>query len=102
MIYNLIQLTIIAAVKDSLKQDGRLGRFKAELRSAVMSILNKNPASNSSPAIPEETKLINELIREYLVWNGYLYSEQTVIAGILKRKYELLFSVNMLFRIRTK
>lgn len=69
------------AVKQSLKQDGRLGRFKAEMRSAVMSVLNKNPTVTTLPSIPEETKLINELLREYLVWNGYLYSEQTLISG---------------------
>lgn len=72
---------LFLAVKDSLKQNGRLGRFKAEMRSAVMSVLNKNPSVSSLPSIPDETKFINELLREYLVWNGYLYSEQTLIAG---------------------
>lgn len=71
-------------MKQTLKQDGRLGRFKAEMRSAVMSVLNKNPTVAGLPSIPEETKLINELLREYLVWNGYLYAEQTLIAGIFK------------------
>lgn len=64
-----------------MQKDGRLGRFKAELRSAVMSILNRHPSDKETPAIPEETKLINDLLREYLVWNGYIYSEQILIAG---------------------
>ncbi|KAI4456659.1 fop n terminal dimerization domain [Holotrichia oblita] len=64
----------------TLMQDGRLGRFKAEIRSAVMSILNRNPSERIPVQIPEETKLINELIREYMVWNGYLYSEQVLVA----------------------
>lgn len=71
-----------AAVKESLHKDGRLGRFKAELRSAVMSILNTNPSNKSTAQIPDETKLINDLIREYLTWNGYLYSDQILLAGM--------------------
>lgn len=50
------------------------------MRSAVMSILNKNSSDRNPVQIPEETKLINELIREYMVWNGYLYSEQVLVA----------------------
>jgi len=48
-----------------------------------MNVLNKNASGDcgDAPQIPEETKLINELIREYLVWNGYLYSEQVLAAG---------------------
>lgn len=68
-------------MKESLHNDGTLGKFKAELRAAVMSILNKNHVSNEPPKIPEETKLINELMREYMIWNGYLYSEQIFTAG---------------------
>ncbi|KAK9737143.1 FOP N terminal dimerization domain [Popillia japonica] len=71
---------LVEAVRESLRQDGRLGRFKAEIRSAVMSILNRNPSERIPVQIPEETKLINELIREYMVWNGYLYSEQVLVA----------------------
>lgn len=75
---------MFSAVKNSLKQDGRLGRFKAELRSAVMSILNRSGSNTKPPSIPDETKLINDLLREYLVWNGYMYSEQVLMAGMLK------------------
>lgn len=80
MLMQLLILNLILAVRESLRQDGRLGRFKAEIRSAVMSILNKNPSERIPVQIPEETKLINELIREYMVWNGYLYSEQVLVA----------------------
>jgi hypothetical protein len=59
-----------------------LEKFKAELRSAVMSILSKNASEEEPPKVPEETKFINELIREYLSWNGYLYTEQILAAGI--------------------
>lgn len=69
-------------MKESLDKDGRLGKFKAELRCAVMSILNKSPSNKTTPQIPDETKLINDLIREYLMWNGYLYADQILLAGI--------------------
>ena len=68
-------------MKESLHKDGRLDKFKAELRSAVMSILNKNASAEAPPKVPEETKFINELIREYLNWNGYMYTEQILAAG---------------------
>ncbi|XP_019870980.1 centrosomal protein 20-like [Aethina tumida] len=70
---------LLKAIKQSLETDGRLGRFKGEIRAAVMSILNKN-SNIALPEVPEETRLINELIREYLVWNGYLYTEQILSA----------------------
>ncbi|XP_031354842.1 lisH domain-containing protein FOPNL-like isoform X2 [Photinus pyralis] len=63
-------------VKESLEKDGRLGRFKAQLCSSVMSILHtRQPTKEDFGEIPEETKIINELLREYLLWNGYVYSE---------------------------
>ncbi|XP_022905153.1 centrosomal protein 20-like [Onthophagus taurus] len=71
---------LVNAVRDSLKNDGHLGRVKAELRSAIMSVLNKNCKEDNVPQLPDETKLINDLIREYLAWNGYVYSEQVLAA----------------------
>ncbi|XP_017778482.1 PREDICTED: lisH domain-containing protein FOPNL-like [Nicrophorus vespilloides] len=71
---------LLEAVKESLNQVGSLGHFKAELRAAVMSILNKNTNHKVPSSIPEETKVINELIREYLGWNGYIYTEQILVA----------------------
>lgn len=77
------EATLLQAIKESLQKNGTLGRFKGEIRAAVMNVLNKNASGDcgDAPQIPEETKLINELIREYLVWNGYLYSEQVLAAG---------------------
>lgn len=55
--------------------------MNGEIRAAVMSILNRGFENCDPPQVPEETKLINELIREYLTWNGYLYTEQILSAG---------------------
>ncbi|KAK9883202.1 hypothetical protein WA026_001394 [Henosepilachna vigintioctopunctata] len=75
------EMDLLEAVKTSMQNDGSLSKFKAELRAAVMTILNKNHVRNNEPLkVPEETKLINELIREYMIWNGYLYSDKVFTA----------------------
>lgn len=45
-----------------------------------MSILNRSPSDKPPPQIPGETRLLNDLIREYLIWNGYLYADQILLA----------------------
>lgn len=50
------------------------------MRAAVMSVLNRTPSDKSPPQIPEETRFLNDLIREYLIWNGYLYADQILLA----------------------
>lgn len=45
-----------------------------------MSVLSKGSSNQKTPHIPEETQILNELIREYLDWNGYRYSEQILVA----------------------
>lgn len=62
-------------------KDGKLNKFKGELRAAVMSVLSKSAGHQNSPGLPEDTHILNELIREYLDWNGYRYSEQILVAG---------------------
>ncbi|CAG9863600.1 unnamed protein product [Phyllotreta striolata] len=71
---------LFEVIKDCLEKDGTLGKVNGEIRAAVMSILNRDFEKNDPPQVPEETKLLNELIREYLTWNGYLYSEQLLSA----------------------
>ncbi|ENN76925.1 centrosomal protein 20 [Dendroctonus ponderosae] len=71
---------LLQAIRESLQKDGILGRFKGEIRAAVINVLNKNSDPGDAPEIPQETKLINELVREYLAWNGYLYTEQVMAA----------------------
>ncbi|KAL1488815.1 hypothetical protein ABEB36_014611 [Hypothenemus hampei] len=71
-----VETDLLQAIKESLQKDGTLGRLKGEIRAAIINVLNKQPNSEEAPKIPDETRLINELIREYLSWNGYLYTEQ--------------------------
>lgn len=58
-----------------------MNKLHGEIRAAVMSILNRNFENHEPPEVPDETKVINELLREYLTWNGYLYTEQILAAG---------------------
>lgn len=68
-------------VKSNLEIDGRLQKFTAELRSTLISMLNGRPSRDQNyNEIPKETRLINDLIREYLVWNGYIYTEEFLVA----------------------
>lgn len=73
----------LAAVKDSLTRDGHLDKFKAELRAAVINVLNNSTGvpNQKPPELPTDTKIMNDLIKEYLEWNGYRYTEQILSAG---------------------
>lgn len=68
-----------------------MNRLHGEIRAAVMSVLNKNFENHAPPKIPEETKIINELLREYLDWNGYLYTEQILSAGKLCLNFKTFY-----------
>lgn len=69
------------AIKESLEKDGTMNRLHGEIRAAVMSVLNKHFEKYEPPKIPEETRIINELLKEYLEWNGYLYTGELLSAG---------------------
>lgn len=55
--------------------------MKAELRAEIAKLLEPSSSSNTKPEIPSDTLLINELIREFLTWNGYHYTTSVLIAG---------------------
>jgi hypothetical protein len=46
-----------------------------------MKVLEPISISNTRPEIPSETLVINELIREFLTWNGYHYTTSVFVAG---------------------
>ncbi|XP_044733843.1 centrosomal protein 20-like isoform X2 [Chrysoperla carnea] len=71
---------LLEAVKEALQKDGQLGQMRAELRSAVLKILEKKPINISKPKVIEENAVINDLIFEYLEWNGYRYTSQMLLS----------------------
>ncbi|CAF4765684.1 centrosomal protein 20 [Pieris napi] len=72
---------LLDAIKNLLRKGGHLNKFQAEMRAKVTEILqnrqvalNPNYKNTGAPKLSDEVLLINELIREYLEWNGYLYT----------------------------
>lgn len=66
------QASLKAAMRDTLEAAGQLDNVKAQLRAIVFQALDAStPESRPRPALPPENLIINELIREYLQFNGY-------------------------------
>jgi lisH domain-containing protein FOPNL len=83
--------SFISAVKENLRKSGKLNKVKAELRAEIAKLLE--PASTSNkPEIPSDILIINELIREFLIWNGYHYTNSVLVAGKKKYPYYNVFS----------
>ena len=60
------------AMRDALEASGQLDTIKAQLRAAVYHSLDaSSPESQVRPRQSAENLLINELIREYLTFNGH-------------------------------
>lgn len=57
-------------LKERLRQRGTLTDIKARIRAEVLAALDDKPTERKD--VPVENVVINELIREYLVFNGYL------------------------------
>ncbi|KDR13005.1 lisH domain-containing protein FOPNL isoform X2 [Zootermopsis nevadensis] len=68
------------AIRENLHKSGKLSKIKAELKTEIMKVLEPESNSNSKPEIPSETLIINELIREFLTWNGYHYTTSVLVA----------------------
>jgi lisH domain-containing protein FOPNL len=59
-----------AAVKDSLTHSGTLAKMQAQVRAQIVTALDD---TNVQPPVRQssETYLVNELVREYLEFQGY-------------------------------
>ena len=60
----------LVVLKERLRQRGTLMDIKARIRGEVLAALDDKPTERKD--VPVENVVINELIREYLVFNGYL------------------------------
>lgn len=78
-------LFCLAAVKETLRRDGFLNKLQAEMRVRVMGLLGEglqgDPGIPEKPRLPQEILFLNELIREYLEWMAYTYSNSVFISG---------------------
>ncbi|ESO85787.1 hypothetical protein LOTGIDRAFT_130281, partial [Lottia gigantea] len=67
-----------SVLKESLETRGVLGQIKARIRAEVFTALNDQ--SEAKPKLSHENVLINELIREYLEYNGYKYAASVLVS----------------------
>lgn len=56
-------------LKDTLEEKGILSQVRAQIRSEIFNALNDKPTT--TPTLPNENLIINELIREYMTFNNY-------------------------------
>jgi len=63
-----------AALKSTLESRGVLSQLKAQIRAEIFSSLDASESQADKPVPPRENYLINELLREYLEFNGYRYT----------------------------
>ena len=59
-------------LKDSLESKGTLNGIRARIRAEIFNTLNDRPGETQK--LSQENMIINELIREYLEFNGMNYS----------------------------
>ncbi|KAJ8727709.1 hypothetical protein PYW07_001828 [Mythimna separata] len=74
---------LLVAIKELLKKNGYLNKINAEVRAKVTGLLQDRQTSgvvSTPPAPTEEVLLVNELVREYLEWNGYLYTASVMMS----------------------
>ncbi|CAH3179859.1 unnamed protein product [Porites evermanni] len=65
-------------LKETLENRGVLGQIRARIRAEVFSALDDQ--TEARPTLSNENLLINELIREYLTFNKYKYTESVLLA----------------------
>ncbi|XP_018595126.1 centrosomal protein 20 [Scleropages formosus] len=66
------------ALKETLESRGVLGQLKARIRAEVFHALDDT--SEPRPSLSHENLLLNELIREYLLFNKYRYTASVLTA----------------------
>ena len=57
-------------LRETLEQKGTLNKVKAQIRAEIFTALDAQN-NKGKPQVPQENVMINELIREYLEYNGY-------------------------------
>ena len=65
-------------LRDTLEQKGALNQVKAQIRAEIFTALDAEN-TKGKPALPQENVMINELIREYLLYNGYFNTASVLV-----------------------
>ena len=75
------------ALIETLESKGVINNLKAQIRTEVFHALDD--PSTSKPTLNSENLLINELIREYLIFNNYKYTDSVLVAETGQPKNQL-------------
>ena len=75
-----------------MEKRGTLNQIKAKIRSEIFSSLEDN--NDQIPKLPHENLLINELIREYLEFNDYKFTNSVFMKGYLFYLVLLIFIIS--------
>lgn len=75
--------TCLLVMKTTLQEGGEYGRLRADLQAQLMRALglDKQLADPGKPQPPVSMAVINELVREYMRWCGFKFSEKIFTAG---------------------
>ena len=68
---------LTGVLREALEQKGVLDELKGRVRAEVFKALEDRTIER--PKVPSENHLINELIREYLEFNGYHHTLSTLL-----------------------
>eukprot|EP01028_Stygiella_incarcerata_P010069 TRINITY_DN506_c0_g1_i5.p1 TRINITY_DN506_c0_g1~~TRINITY_DN506_c0_g1_i5.p1 ORF type:complete len:131 (+),score=38.39 TRINITY_DN506_c0_g1_i5:378-770(+) len=66
------------AIKRQLEADGTISKLRAQLRASVFRTLD-DEETTPKPSMPNQTYLLNEMVREYLLYNGYVAAENVLV-----------------------
>ena len=67
-----------SSLKESLINRGILNEIKAHMRQEIFNILDNDNDINQRPKLTRENIIINELIKEYFIFNGYNFSSNVL------------------------
>lgn len=66
------------ALKETLEEKGVLNQIRAMMRKSIFEAIETD--DKPKPKLTDENLIINELIREYMIYNNYLHSNSVFIA----------------------
>lgn len=59
------------ALKDTLEENGTLSKIRAMMRESIFNVIESH--EKPKPKLSDENLLINEMIREYLIYNNFYF-----------------------------
>uniref|UniRef100_A0A1B6DMT8 FGFR1 oncogene partner (FOP) N-terminal dimerisation domain-containing protein n=1 Tax=Clastoptera arizonana TaxID=38151 RepID=A0A1B6DMT8_9HEMI len=85
------------AVKETLEKEGKLNKIRTEVRNEVMKILK---LGRKQAETPKALTIINEVIREYLIWAGYdysstIFSSESSLNNVPLTREEMITELNL-------